>query len=294
MPPLTAYAIIPPMTIRSTLAAILVTASAVIAGPPQGGRGGPGSELIRQGTQQDLQGNFSAARKAFQEAIDTAATPSATAQAQRAMAMSYGFEGDCANTIKYEMMVVDYWKTRETAEPANAFYQQGEMANEAGRICIDAGDLDRAEKMYRLGRELGLKEPNITSRKPLWEFRTEHALARLAARRNQPAEARKHVELARAALDEMKAKDAALYQQQQSFLPYLTGYVAYYAGDYQKALEDLQRANTNDPFIQCMIGMTYEKLGQPDKAKEQFGKAATAGAHNPPAAFARRFTRSKG
>ena len=274
-------------------AAILITASAAIAQPPQGGRGGPGSDLVRQGTQQDLQGNFAAARQAFQKAIDTAETPTAKAQAQRAMAMSYGFEGDCKNTIKYEMMVADYWKTRESAEPGAAFYQQGEMANEAARICIDAGDLDNAEKMYRLGRELGLKEPNIAGRKPLWEFRTEHALARLAARRNNKAEAQKHVELAKAALEDIKAKDASLYQQQQSFLPYLTGYVAFYAGDYQKALDDLQKANTNDAFIQCMIGMTYEKLGQPDKAKEQFDKAATAAAHNPPAAFARRFTRSR-
>jgi len=264
-----------------------------VAHPPQGGRGGPGSDLIRQGSQQDLQGNFAAAREAFQQAIDAAPTPAAKAQAYRSMAMSYGFEGDCKNTIKYELMVADYWKTQEASQPSNAFYQEGEMANEAARICIDAGDLDNAEKMYRQGREWGLKEPNIAGRKALWEFRTEHGLARIAARRNNPAEARKHVELAKAALDEMQARDAGLYQQPQIFFPYLTGYVAFYAGDYPKALEHFQKANTNDPFIQCMMGMTYEKLGQPEKAKEQYDRASTAGAHNPPAAFARRFTRNR-
>ncbi len=52
-------------------------------------------------------------------------------------------------------MVIDYWKTREQAEPQNAFYQQGEMANEAARVCIDVGKLDEAERWYKAGRELG-------------------------------------------------------------------------------------------------------------------------------------------
>jgi hypothetical protein len=32
------------------------------------------------------------------------------------------------------------------------------------------------------------------------------------------------------------------------------------------ALEELKQANQNDPFIQCMIGQTFEKLGDKDKA----------------------------
>jgi tetratricopeptide (TPR) repeat protein len=44
--------------------------------------------------------------------------------------------------------------------------------------------------------------------------------------------------------------------------------VALYRGDYQTALEDLQKANQNDPFIQSLIGQTYEKLGDKEKAME--------------------------
>ena len=33
-------------------------------------------------------------------------------------------------------------------------------------------------------------------------------------------------------------------------------------------MEGLNQANQNDPFIQCMIGQTYEKLGDRDKALE--------------------------
>ena len=105
----------------------------------------------------------------------------------------------------------------------------------------------------------------------------------------QASEAEKHVAAAKAALDEM----TELRRQQEAFFPYLTGYVAFYSGNYKNALADLENANQNDPFIQCLIGQTYEKLGDRDKAMECYKKAAATTAHNPPAAFARPFARKK-
>src|SRR6185369_16793886 len=114
-------------TIRNTFAAILIVAAAASA---QRG-GGPQTELMRQGQQLtregkltaalaayqqelkttpnspqalnaagtvlDLMGKGAEARQYFQKAIDAAPTAAAKAQAQRAMAMSYGFDGDCRN-----------------------------------------------------------------------------------------------------------------------------------------------------------------------------------------------------
>ncbi len=243
----------------------------------------------------DLMGNGAEARKHFQKAIDAAPDAAAKANAQRQMAMSYGFEGDCRNTVKYEQMVIAYWVTREQAEPQNAFYQQGEMANEAARVCIDSGDLETAATWYRKGTELGLKEPgNQTHPKSLWDFRLEHALARIAARQGNKAEAQKHVAAAKALLD----SDPTMAGQQARFFPYLTGYVALYTGDPKTALDDLQKAvamqgNAGDPFFQCLLGMTYEKLGEKDKAMECYRKAFATTAHNPPAAFAKPFARKK-
>ncbi|MCC6343682.1 MAG: hypothetical protein IT166_15865 [Bryobacterales bacterium] len=249
---------------------------------------------ISAGSVLDLMGKSSSARPYFRKAIDVAPDPRAKANALRAMAMSYAFDGDCGNTAKYEQMVADYWKTRESAEPGNAFYQQGEMANEAARVCIEAGDFRAAEKWYRAGRAAGLKEPGISpARKALWEFRTEHALARLAARRGDKTAAATHVAAAKAALDSIQATDPSLYRQQSVFFPYLTGYVAYYTGDYHAALADLQKANTNDAFIQCLLGMTYEKLGEKEKAIEEYRKAYKVTGHNPVAAFAKPFARKK-
>ncbi len=273
---------------RAFLSAALLAAVA-FAQPPQFGRGG-GSETMRQATQLDLQGKGAEARALFQKEIDSAATPAAKANAQRAMAMSWAFEGNCKKTGDYEQMVIDYWVTRESAEPHNAFYQEGEMADEAARVCIDAGDLDAAAEWYKKGHDLGIKEPDAPAdRKLLWDYRWQHAEARIAARRGNRAEAEKHIAAARADLDRM----TGLKAQQEAFFPYLTGYVALYLGDYQKALADLQKANQNDVFIQCLLGMTYEKLGEKDKAMECYKRAYATNAHNPPAAFAKPFARKK-
>lgn len=267
--------------------------SGLLAQPPRGG-GEPGNPLIRQGVQLDLDGKGAEARNIFQKAIDTAETPPAKAAAQRAMAMSWAFEANCNKTDEYEKMVIAYWKTQEKDSPANAFYQQGEMADEAARVCIDAGDLQTAYGLYKKGRDLGMREPNISpARKDLWEYRWEHAQARIAARRHNKAEADRHVRAAKTILDDMKRNDPKLYEQQSRFLPYLTGYVAFYTGDYHTALADLQQANTNDPFIQCLLGMTYEKLGDRSNAWQAYEKAMKARAHNPPAAFAVPFARKK-
>jgi tetratricopeptide (TPR) repeat protein len=87
--------------------------------------------------------------------------------------------------------------------------------------------------------------------------------------------------------------DKGTIPEQVQFFPYLKGYVAFYAGDYKSALEELNNANQNDPFIQCMIGQTYEKLGERDKALELYRKASAASSHNPPAACAVPFSKKK-
>lgn len=271
-----------------TLTVLLAYCGTVAAQPPGSGRG-PGSEVLRQATQLDLQGKGTEARELIQKAIDSASTPGLKASAQRAMAMSWAFESNCKEAGKYEQMVIDYWVTREK-DDHNAFYQEGEMADEAARVCIDAGDLDAAAAWYKKGHDAGLKEPDISSdRKALWEYRWEHAQARIAARRGNRSEAEKHVAAAKAALNGM----TEIRQQQEPFFPYLTGYVALYLGDYKKALADLQRANQSDPFIQCLLGQTYEKLGEKDKAMECYRKASATNAHNPPAAYARPFAQKK-
>ena len=232
----------------------------------------------------DLLGRTNEARTYFHRNIEHAVSPAAKANAQRALAMSYAFDNDCANTTKYEELAAGYWLS------VPDYFRAGELYNEAARVCIEAGAFDAAEKLYRRGQEAGLKEPNIASaRVALWNFRTEHALARLAARRGQAEEAKKHVAAARAILD----ANPEMAKDQEIFFPYLTGYVALYGGDAKTALAELQKARQDDPFIQLLMAQAYEKLGDAENAAALYKKAAAATAHNPPAAYARPFAAKK-
>ena len=237
---------------------------------------------IAAGDVLDLMGKGEEARKYFQKAIDVAEKPEQKALANRAMAMSYAFEGSCKKAVEYEQKAFDYFVTEQD------FFQQGEIADEAARVCIDAGDLDTALRWYQVGHETGLKESNIKpARVDLWNFRWEHAQARIAARRGNLAEAQDHVTAAKAILDK------GTNPEQAQFFPYLRGYAAFYGQDYKTALEELLKANQNDPFIQCLLGQTYEKLHEKDKAIESYRKAAAAIAHNPPAAYAVPFAKKR-
>jgi tetratricopeptide (TPR) repeat protein len=238
--------------------------------------------LIATGSVLDLMGKNDEAQKYFAMAIVGADTPEGKVFAKRAMAISYAFEGNCKEAVQYEQQVFDYAASKKD------FFQQGEIADETGRICLDSGDLDAAAKWYTLGHDTGLQELGLKpAQKDLWDFRWEHAQGRIAARRGDKAEAQRHVVAAKAILDK------GTNHEQEPYFPVLKGYVAFYTGDYTLALKELMDANTKDPFIQCLLGQTYEKLGDKEKAMEQYRMAVRAASHNPAAAYAVPFSKKK-
>jgi tetratricopeptide (TPR) repeat protein len=256
----------------------------------------PRADSARTANRLDSEGRTADARAIFTALIASASTDAERAAATRAMAMSFAFDANCSETTRLEEQVIAYWRTREQAEPQNAFYQQGEMANEAARVCIDAGDLNAAERLYRRGRDLGLREPQPrTHPGALWDFRTEHALARLAARRGQKARAMGHVEMAKSIL----AADTAMARDQRRFLPYLEGYVALYLGDFVASEQKLRETiampgNANDPYFHYLLAEALEKQGKVADARAMYQIAYDkATGHNPPAAFTRPAARRK-
>jgi len=284
--------------LRAGRGGLLTAAALAVAGlaplPAQGGGRGSPSGPLAAAARLDLGGRTAEARAVLRPLVDSASDPAARAAAHRAMAMTHAFDGDCANTVREEELVIAYWKTREQAEPQNAFYQEGEMADEAARVCIDAGDLDTSERLYREGYARGMLEPSPrTHPASLWAFRLAHALGRLDARRGDRNAAMQQIAAARQAL----AGDSAMAAQQARFLPYLTGYVALYTGDLAGAEADLKAAlalpgNERDPFMHCLLAMTYERRGQKAAADAMYRQAyALATADNPPAAFVRPFVR---
>jgi Flp pilus assembly protein TadD len=231
----------------------------------------------------DLAAQYKDARDAFAKAADLAPTPENKARALRAIAISYGFERDCSGAAQYEEPLYrQYLDARD-------FYNAGEVANELARLCLDAGKTDEAERWYRAGTEAGLREPGITDeRKDLWQYRLEHALARIAAKRGNKAEAERRILAAKALLDR-----GNMPAQQKEYFPYLVGYVALAGGDYQRALTNLQQANQNDVYVLGLIAQTYERLDQHDQAVEYYRKVMASTIHNPTAAASRPLARQK-
>jgi tetratricopeptide (TPR) repeat protein len=224
----------------------------------------------------DLSGRYPDARRYFLQAIKAAPTELEKAQAQRALAISYGFAGDCHGAQKYDRTAFDFYAG------SGDFSNAGEVANELGRLCLDTGEIEIAYDWYRKGHETSLQIENISrARADLWEFRWAHARGRIAARRGKPAEAAKYVTAARAILDRGTNPD------QEVFFPYLEGYVAFYGGNYAGALAALERAGSGDPFIELLIAQSYEKLGDGANATRYYRMAAAATAHSVPAALAR-------
>lgn len=230
----------------------------------------------------DLLGRYGEARKRFAQAIDDAPSNTERDRATRAMAMSYAFERNCQGAAKYAGPL--YERNLSTG----AFFDAGEVANELARVCLESSSLDQAATWYRRGYEAGLKEPDLKpERRDLWEFRWEHAQARLAARRGQPGEARQHVTAAKAVLDK------GTNPEQAPFFPYLAGYVAFYAGDLRTAIAEFEKANLNDPFIACLLAQAYEKQGDKAKADEFYRKVLTSNGHSPTNAYARPLAKQK-
>ncbi len=231
----------------------------------------------------DLAGRYKEAREYLAKAVELAPTPENKARAQRAIAISYGFEQDCAGATKYEEPLYRQYLD------AKDFYNAGEVANELARLCFDAGALDEAYRWYHNGYEAGLKEPGIKAdRTDLWNYRWEHAQARIAARRGNTADAQKHVEAARALLER-----GNMPPQQKEFFPYLAGFVALYAGQYDAALSQLEQGNQSDPYVLGLIAQAYEKMGKQDQAREYYRKVMAATIHNPTAAGSRPLARRK-
>src|SRR5438045_4916242 len=98
--------------------------------------------------------------------------------AQRAMAMSYAFERNCKKTVEYEQQVFDIYGSEKN------FFQQGEIADEAARVCIESGELEAAYHWDQRGHDTGLKEPDIkTARPDRRGVRGGHARYAIGARR---------------------------------------------------------------------------------------------------------------
>src|SRR5882757_8433196 len=236
---------------------------------------------LESGVALDLKGDYAGAREHLKKAIDVAPADQKN-RALRVMAFSYAFESNAAEAEKYEKQAFDALVTKPDLAAAAG------VANELARIKLESGDIDGAANWYKTGYDTAMRQTEMKDAdKNLWAFRWAHAQARIAARRGQPGEAQQQVAAAKAALDTAKNPDQA------QFFPYLTGYVAFYGGDYKTAITELGKASQEDPFILMLLAQSYEKAGDAAHAKEYYSKVLANNGHGPTNAFARPVARKK-
>jgi len=236
---------------------------------------------LAAGAALDLKGDYAPAQEHFTKAIAVAPADSKQ-QALRALAFSYTFAGNAGKAAESETQVFNARLAK------NDWVGAAETCNELARIYLELGDPNNAYRWYKTGYETVARKPDLSDAdKNLWLFRWENAQARIAARRGQASEAQQHVAAAKPALDKANNPDQA------RFYPYLTGYVALYAGDYKTAIAELQKADQHDPFILVLLGQAYEKSGAAAQAKDYYRKVLEINNHNPTNAFARPLAKKK-
>jgi tetratricopeptide (TPR) repeat protein len=236
---------------------------------------------LAEGMALDLKGDYTEAHEHLTKAIALAPATS-HGQAQRAMAVSYAFEGNAFKAAEFEIPIFHARLAKHDTAGA------AEICNELARIYLETGNVDEAYKWYKTGYNTATHKTDLTdANKHLWLFRWESAQARVDARRENAVEAQQHLAAARIALDEAKNPD------QEKFYPYLTGYVAFYTGDSDKAIMELQKADQHDPLVMVLLGEAYERLGHPVQAKACYQKVLESNAHNPANAFARPLAKKK-
>jgi tetratricopeptide (TPR) repeat protein len=265
-----------PVCYVGALLAALTVASPAVA------QSAAGAALIKSAAALDLAGKYDSARKDLTKAIDLETDDSAKTRARRTLAVSYAFTCDVKGVTGVEHQVID------AAIAAHDFNTAADVDNELARILLECGDGTQALEIYRAGHDAALRLPSLPdSARDLWNFRWEHAQARVAARRGERAEANQHVVAAKAILDKGKIPDQA------RFYPYLTGYVALYTGDPKTAIAELGRADQKDPFILSLIAQAYERSGDKAHAMMYYRNVLTVDSHNQPNAFARPLAQKK-
>jgi tetratricopeptide (TPR) repeat protein len=217
----------------------------------------------------DVEGRYADARRHLQSAIDGASGTELN-QALSAMAVSYAFEGNASAAAGY------YQRAFDRHMEAGALVSAGSTANALGRVYLETGDFDNAEKWYRTGFETATKAPTTTpAEKDLAEMRWHHAQARIAARRKQGDAARKHVEQVQAVIGRGRLDES---QRLQSH--HVAGYVAFYSGEYERAIAELSKAGQDDPFLLSLQAQAYEQRKDEAKARELYAAILKMSGHS--------------
>lgn len=225
----------------------------------------------------DLKGQYAEARSHFERAIEFAPAPSARNQALNAMALSFAFERKLPESEKYfELM-------RQQQKADGDFAGAAASARSLGRIYLENNDTVNGRRWYELGYEESKPRDDApVTEKLLWELRSRHAQARIAAREGNMDTARKHLAEFETLMQKRGRQD-----EDNEIYKWLAGYVAYYGKNFDRAIAEFAGGNLADPFVLYMLGRSYEAKGDSQNARAYYERTLASNVHNLQASIAR-------
>ena len=231
----------------------------------------------------NITGQYPEARTHLQRAVSVAPTATVRHQAMATLALSYAFEG------KLDAVVREYESLRRQQQIDGDASGAAASARSLGRILLEGGDIANGRKWYELGyQEWKPQSSQPESERLLWDLRWRHMQARVAAREGKIDEAKRM-------LSEFEAlmKKRGRLSEDNGIYRWVSGYVAFYAKDFDGAITALTQGDVDDPFILDMIGKAYEAKGDLTNARQYYRRVMESNVYNLQSAIARPHARAK-
>lgn len=223
----------------------------------------------------DLTGAYDEARTHFARAL-VLAPEGERDQVLRMTGISWTFSGNLAAAD------AEFQKVFDRLRATRSFSAAAEEANELGRLHLELGDADGAERWYRVGHDIARQASDLAPwQVDLADLRWAHAQARIAARRGLVQEADDQARV----VDQLIAKGGNDDQKVQ--YAYLLGYLSFYRGDYRGAAAALASADQKDPAVMLLQAKAADALGQAADATAAYRRIVQSSAHSLTSAFAR-------
>lgn len=209
-----------------------------------------------------LLGEHEQAIAAAREMLDQARNGPEVYMARLAERVAYLYAGDLDSAIAVSRAI------GERAKEENDLPRQAMAAELTGDVQIFRGEADAALRSFRKAYEL-LRESPISDggkRKAKFQFLYKAALAAL-----QSGDSLKAAQYLQQYEQEIR-DGGSRYEKQRAYQ--LHGYADVLNRKYTEALDNLNKADPNNPIVQYFLAIAYEGAGQPTRAREHARKAA--------------------
>ena len=208
-------------------------------------------------------GEHQKAREQLETLLKIARNNGERRAAHFAMVVSYIDEGNYEQALNE--LTLMYNIARETNDaPAMA----GDLVN-MGNIMYEIGKFDEAQKNYEMSvktiRESGLEKEVIDNAERFYLYNA----GRVALKKG-------NLKLSKDKCEQFMAAASEVKNTFQLWLAHeLEGLIALREKEYEKAIEELNQANQQNPYTFYRIAMVYEKMGDTENAQKFYERAAT-------------------